>query len=98
MSSDGEERGERIRRRAIVRGRVQGVWFRASTREAACRAGVDGWVRNLADGGVEAVFEGDPTAVATLLAFCREGPTSAEVSDLEMFDEPPQGDSGFEIR
>jgi acylphosphatase len=99
MTKDvSEERAERIRRRAIVRGRVQGVAFRASTREAARRAEVEGWVRNLADGGVEAVFEGDPTAVAALLAFCREGPTWAEVSDLEVFDEAPQGDSGFEIR
>ena len=89
---------ERIRRRVIVRGRVQGVWFRASTAEAAQQAGVSGWVRNLADGGVEAVFEGDPTAVATLLAFCREGPSWAEVSDLEVFHEVPRGDSGFEIR
>ena len=98
MSGEAERHGERIRRRAIARGRVQGVAFRASTLEAARRAGVDGWVRNLADGGVEAVFEGDPSAVATLLAFCREGPAWAEVSDLEVFDEAPQGVSGFEIR
>ena len=98
MSGEGEEHVERIRRRAIVSGRVQGVAFRASTRAAARRAGVDGWVRNLADGRVEAVFEGDPTAVATLLAFCREGPAWAEVNDLEVFDEVPQGNSGFEIR
>ena len=98
MSGEGEERGERIRRRAIVRGRVQGVAFRATTREAARRAGVDGWVRNLADGGVEAVFEGDPDAVSALLAFCREGPAWAEVSDVEVIDEAPQGDHGFEIR
>lgn len=89
---------ERIRRRAIARGRVQGVAFRASTHEAARRAGVDGWVRNLRDGRVEAVFEGEPVAVATLLEFCREGPAWAEVSDLEVFDEEPQGESGFEIR
>ena len=98
MSGEGEERGERIRRRAIVRGRVQGVAFRASTRKAARGAGVDGWVRNLADGRVEAVFEGDPTAVASLLAFCRQGPAWAEVNDLAVFDEAPLGDSGFEIR
>jgi len=98
MSSAGKERGARIRRRVRVRGRVQGVAFRASTREAALRAGVDGWVRNLADGRVEAVFEADPVAVATLLAFCREGPAWAEVHGIEVFDEEPQGDSGFEIR
>jgi acylphosphatase len=90
-------RDERIRRRAIVRGRVQGVWFRDSTRAAAQRAQVDGWVRNLADGCVEAVFEGTPTAVASVLEFCREGPPSAEVSDLAVFDEPPEGLNGFRI-
>jgi acylphosphatase len=98
MIAEGGERAERLRRRVIVHGRVQGVSFRASTREAARRAGAQGWVRNLADGGVEAVFEGDPAAVATLLAFCREGPTWAEVDDVEVFAEPPQGVSGFEIR
>jgi len=98
MSGDGQERGERIRRRVVVRGRVQGVWFRASTRDAARRAGVDGWVRNLADGCVEAVFEAGPGAVATLLGFCREGPSSAEVTDIEVFEEAPQGESGFAIR
>ena len=81
-----------------VMGRVQGVGFRYFVWREAETLGVDGWVRNLADGRVEAVFEGDPTAVATLLAFCREGPAWAEVNDLEVFDEVPQGNSGFEIR
>jgi len=98
MIADGAERAERIRRRVIVRGRVQGVAFRAATREAARRAGVEGWVRNLADGGVEAAIEGDPAAVATLLAFCRVGPSWAEVEDIEVFDEAPLGESDFEIR
>jgi len=94
----GSARDDRIRRRAVVRGRVQGVWFRDSTRAAAERAGVDGWVRNLPDGGVEAVFEGTPAAVASLLDFCREGPPSAEVSDVAVTDEAPEGLRGFRIR
>jgi len=94
----GSARDERIRRRAVVRGRVQGVWFRDSTRTAAQRARVDGWVRNLADGGVEAVFEGTPTAVAGVLEFCREGPPAAEVSDVAVFDEAPEYLRGFRIR
>jgi len=98
MIAEDGERAARIRRRVIVHGRVQGVSFRAATREAARRAGVEGWVRNLADGGVEAAIEGDPTAVATLLAFCRVGPAWAEVEDIEVFDEAPQRESGFEIR
>jgi len=89
---------EPIRRRAVVRGRVQGVAFRAGVCDAARRIGVRGWVRNLADGAVEAVFEGDPEAVAAALAFCREGPSWAEVSDVEVFDEAPEGVHGFEIR
>lgn len=89
---------ERIRRRAVVSGRVQGVSFRAGVRDAARRAGADGWVRNLADGRVEAAFEGDPDAVSAALAFCRVGPPWADVSDVEVFDEGPEGLRGFEIR
>src|SRR5512134_2615913 len=70
---------ERIRRRVLVSGRVQGVAFRASTRSQARAGAVAGWVRNLADGRVEAVFEGDAAAVAALVAWCREGPRFARV-------------------
>jgi acylphosphatase len=88
----------RVRRRVVVRGRVQGVFFRAATAEAAERAGVAGWVRNLPGGDVEAVFEGEARAVASLVAFARQGPPHARVSGLEVHEEPPAGEQGFRIR
>lgn len=88
----------RIRRRVWLSGRVQGVAFRASARREARAAGVDGWVRNLADGRVEAVFEGAPGAVEALLAWCREGPSAARVERVEVREEPPEGAAGFEVR
>ncbi len=88
----------RIRRRVWVSGRVQGVAFRAFTRRAAQAAGVEGFVRNLADGRVEAVFEGEAAAVAGLLAWCREGPSGARVERVEVREETPEGLSGFAIR
>ena len=88
----------RIRRRVWVSGRVQGVAFRASARRAAHAAGVAGFARNLADGRVEAVFEGEPAAVATLLAWCREGPSHARVDRVEVREETPEGLAGFEVR
>jgi acylphosphatase len=87
-----------LRRRVIVRGRVQGVWFRGATQAEARAAGVAGWVRNRPDGSVEAVFEGSPAEVARLLAFCRRGPPSARVERVEEFEEAPEGLAGFSIR
>jgi len=87
-----------VRRRVVVRGSVQGVFFRDSTHREAEGAGVAGWVRNRSDGSVEAVFEGDPDAVERLVAFCREGPSRAEVSDVEVADEEPEGLEGFDVR
>ena len=84
--------------RVIVRGRVQGVAFRAYTADEARRAGVAGWVRNRPDGSVEAAFEGARGAVETLLAFVRRGPRSARVDAVEAFEEPLAGDRFFEIR
>ena len=89
---------ERIRRRAVVHGRVQGVTFRGSTLEAARRAGVDGWVRNRPDGCVEAVFEGKAAAVEQLVAFCRRGPSWAAVEWVDVVEEAPEGEQGFRIR
>ena len=86
---------ERIRRRVVVHGRVQGVFFRDSTRERARSRGVDGWIRNRPDGAVEAVFEGPPEAVEALVRFAEEGPRGARVSDVEVHDEPPEGVDGF---
>jgi acylphosphatase len=82
----------------IVRGLVQGVFFRDSTRRLAQRHGVAGWVANRADGAVEAVFEGDADAVERLVAFSREGPRGAQVESVELAQEDPEGLSGFAVR
>jgi acylphosphatase len=87
-----------IRRRAVVHGRVQGVFFRDTTRRRAESLGVSGWVANRPDGSVEAVFEGDPETVESMLRFCREGPGRAEVQSMEVSEEPVEGLSGFAIR
>jgi acylphosphatase len=82
----------------IVHGEVQGVFFRDSTRDEAERRGVAGWVTNRSDGAVEAVFEGEPDAVAALVSFCREGPSRASVSRVEEEQEEPEGLDGFSVR
>ena len=87
-----------IRRRVIARGRVQGVFFRDSTQKEARSAGVAGWVTNRADGAVEAVFEGDDAAVDRMVDFVRGGPGHAEVDDLEVVDEAPEGLEAFNVR
>jgi acylphosphatase len=89
---------ERVRRRVVVRGRVQGVFFRDSTRREALRRGVSGSVSNRADGAVEAVFEGAPDDVEALVRFCSAGPRGADVEDVEVTDEPPEGLSGFDVK
>jgi acylphosphatase len=81
----------------IVRGRVQGVFFRDTVRRIAESRGVGGWVRNRDDGAVEAVFEGPSDGVESLVRFCREGPRGAVVEGVETFDEAPEGVSGFAI-
>ena len=104
MSEPGRQRegataaSRRIRRRVIVRGRVQGVFFRSSTQQEASRAGIDGWVRNLRDGSVEAVFEGEPAGVEALLAWVRRGPLSSVVESVQLHEEPPEGERGFRVR
>jgi acylphosphatase len=85
------------RRRVIVRGRVQGVFFRDTTRRMAESRGVAGWVRNREDGAVEAAFEGEPEAVEALVRFAREGPRGADVDHVEVYDEPVEGLRGFSI-
>ena len=87
-----------VRRRVVVHGLVQGVFFRDSVRRRAASTGVSGWVRNTGEGAVEAVFEGEQRAVEALVAFCREGPRGARVDRVEMIDEPAEGISGFSIR
>jgi acylphosphatase len=86
------------RRHVWVSGRVQGVWFRdACSREARGRA-VRGWVSNLADGRVEAVFEGEPAGVDAMVEWCRAGTPRARVSGIEVRDEPPVGEADFRVR
>ena len=86
------------RRRVVVHGRVQGVFFRGSTVERAREVGVDGWVRNRPDGTVEAVFEGSPAQLDEMVRFCREGPPWARVERVEEFEEEPESIRGFGVR
>ena len=85
---------ETVRRRVVVRGDVQGVFFRDSTRREAEARGVSGSVTNRADGAVEAVFEGPRDAVDAMVAFSREGPSRAQVEDVEVIEEEPEGSGG----
>lgn len=87
-----------IRRRVVVYGHVQGVFFRDSTRDRAQSRGVAGWVTNRPDGAVEAVFEGDADAVQSMVRFASEGPGRADVADVEVSEEEPEGLSGFDVR
>ncbi|PSP83497.1 acylphosphatase [Halobacteriales archaeon QS_6_64_34] len=88
----------RKRVRVYVSGQVQGVFFRGTTRDNAQEKGVDGWVKNLDDGRVEAVFEGDPDAVDEMVDFCYEGSEMASVSTVEVTEEEPEGIDDFRIR
>jgi acylphosphatase len=92
--------GERIliRKRVLVSGAVQGVFFRDTCRRLAGQQGVSGWVRNLPDGRVEAVFEGDPDSVERMVRWTRRGPSQARVTGTAVSEEPVEGLSGFEIR
>jgi acylphosphatase len=86
-----------VRTRVIVGGVVQGVYFRSATRDMAAGLGLDGWVRNLPDGRVEAVFEGEQATVDAAVVWVRHGPPRAAVESVERFDEPPGGLLGFRI-
>jgi acylphosphatase len=87
-----------IRKRVVVHGFVQGVFFRDSVRRHALGAGVGGWVRNNRDGTVEAVFEGEAEAVERLVTLCHEGPRGARVDRVDVAVEEPEGIAGFAIR
>ena len=89
---------EIVRTRAVIDGVVQGVWFRASTQREANALGLGGWVRNLPDGRVEAVFEGAAPAVAKMLDWCRKGPDRAIVTSVATTDETAEGLSGFQVK
>ena len=91
--------GELVRRRVVVRGEVQGVFFRDSTQKEAQSRGVAGWVRNRDDGSVEAVFEGLADAVEAMVEWCRSGPSRADVEDMDVsLEEDPDDLEGFEVR
>jgi acylphosphatase len=87
-----------VRRHVVVTGRVQGVFFRDSVRERADAHGVTGWACNRSDGAVEAVLEGSPEDVERVVRFCRTGPPRAEVDDVNVSEEEPEGLDGFSIR
>lgn len=87
-----------VRYRVLISGQVQGVYFRAACQRMAWQRGVNGWVRNLADGRVEAVFEGAPGDVQHLVDWSRHGPRMAVVSDVTVQAESPEGLGAFTIR
>jgi len=89
---------DRIRVHVFVSGHVQGVFYRASTRDKAHEEGVDGWVKNLDDGRVEAVFEGPKEAVDAMVEWCHTGSRAASVEAVERTAEAPTGIDGFKIR
>ncbi len=82
----------------MVHGDVQGVFFRDSARREARRLGVCGWIRNRADGRVEALFEGPPDAVEQLVRWCGDGPRRATVEDVRVTEAEPEGFDRFAIR
>jgi acylphosphatase len=90
--------GSRTRKHVYVSGRVQGVFFRDSTRRSAQALSVDGWVRNLSDGRVEAVFEGPSAQVSKMVEWIGHGPPHADVRDVEVLDEAPEDLHGFRVR
>jgi acylphosphatase len=86
------------RAHVVVRGRVQGVFFRAETRNRAASLGLSGWVRNNPDGSVEAVFEGDRERVESMVEWSRRGPGHAKVEDVDLTWENPEGLDGFDVQ
>ncbi|HET9937483.1 MAG TPA: acylphosphatase [Gaiella sp.] len=89
---------ERLRRRVVAHGLVQGVWFRESARRRADELGIAGWVRNRADGAVEAELEGPPEDIEVLTDWFRRGPSGAQVERLEVEEAAPTGEAGFSVR
>lgn len=86
------------RARAVIRGRVQGVFFRAETRDRARSLGLSGWVRNAPDGTVEAVFQGDRDRIESMLGWCRHGPALAQVDEVQIEWLEPTAEEGFAAR
>ena len=89
----------RVKAHVFISGRVQGVFFRYETKRIALRLGVSGWIRNLPDGRVEAVFEGEKSDVEEMIRFCHVGPPGAIVKNVKVIWEQPTGEfQGFQIR
>ena len=94
-----DRKSDNLRAHVIIQGLVQGVFFRASARDKAIQLGVRGWVRNLPDGGVEAVFEGEKKKVEEIVGWCYKGPTGARVIKVDLVWEPYKGDlKQFDVR
>ncbi len=87
-----------LRAHVIVEGRVQGVYYRAFTQNQAVLRQLNGWVRNLRDGRVEAVFEGQKELIEQAILVCKQGPSGAQVTDIHITWESPLGEQGFQIR
>ena len=87
-----------IRRRVVVSGRVQGVFYRDTCRRRAQEEGVAGSAKNLSDGRVEVILEGEPAAVERMIAWCRQGTEWSEVTAVDVTEEEPRGESGFSTR
>ncbi|MEJ2640853.1 MAG: acylphosphatase [Desulfosarcinaceae bacterium] len=99
MADTGKDPGEIVAARAVIGGRVQGVFYRASMQNEALRQGVRGWVRNQPDGTVAAYVEGRREAVEATLAWCWQGPAASRVTQVDVTWGSPEGDlDGFEIR
>lgn len=86
-----------VRSHVYISGKVQGVGYRLSAQSEARKLGVNGWVRNLPDGRVEAVLEGEKTAVEQMIQWCHQGPTAAIVKDIQVQEEPPENLSQFQV-
>lgn len=83
----------------IISGRVQGVWFRANTKQKAEQLGVTGWIRNTRDGRVEAIFEGEENCLKEMIDWCNHGPPLAEIDNVEIKDQiPTNGFDGFSVK
>jgi acylphosphatase len=76
----------------VISGKVQGVWFRANTKQKAEQLGIKGWVRNTSDGKVEAIFEGDEENISEMINWCRQGPPLAKVEDVKIEEKTPNDD------
>lgn len=95
--TDLSQQRDPIRAHVFISGMVQGVGYRFSTLDEANQLGLNGWVRNISDGRVEAVFEGNKTAVEEMIRWCYKGPPAAVVKDVAVDYEEPEGVGGFEI-